>query len=535
MDFSYQVSENIDHIIASLPLFKVELVLAFGFLLTIASTLFLDKTWKQSSFYISIITCLGAFLVLLSQYNMQSSGFYQMLILDKMSFFARSFILVSLLIACIYFQQYFRDKIFNKRKGDIYSILLAAGIGLHILTMTSNWLMAFIAIEMVSISSYVLVGYFSENKKQAEAAMKYALFGSACAAVMLYGLSLVYGFTGDLDFSSQQHIQGLIDAPKVMVSIAFLFVFTGIGFKLSFVPFHLWAPDVYEGSPTPVTAFLSTIPKIAAIVLFGRIASAWISTQFYFSDLTFLFIAVVAMVTMLIGNLIALRQQDVKRMMAYSSIGHTGFLLMAIIGYSNGHQDILLFYILAYTLMNLAIFAFISILEKQEGSTLLSSYTGLGKTYPILFTCFSFIGIALVGLPPTAGFVGKLLVFSSIFELYQSSEDSIFLALLIIGALTSVISLFYYFKIPLYAFLRNSNLASLQEASPSSEGTPASLQEASPSLRGGTTKQSSPSSSPSSPTSPFSILFLIGILLTILVLLLGIFPSLALNIFSINS
>lgn len=493
-DLVYYITDHLNQIIGSVHLFIVELVLAFGFIACIAASLFLDKRWKNSSFIVSILSFVAALLVLGTQYHYYTIGFFGMLTLDALSFYSRALLLIGIIITSIYLQQYTQNKPHKKRVGDLYAMLIAACIGMNTLCLTSNWLLAFIALEMVSICSYIMVGYFAANKNQTEAAMKYALFGSACSAVMLYGLSLIYGFTGNLDFSSQRHIQGLIDAPEVMCSIALLFVFTGIGFKLSFVPFHLWTPDVYQGAPTPITAFLSTIPKIAAVALFARLAEAWISTQFYFSDLSFLFISFVAIVTMLVGNLIALRQTEVKRMMAYSSIGHTGFLMMAIISFSSGQQQMLLFYLVVYTLMNLASFGFIGLIEQQIKSTELKDYAGLGKKFPILFTCFSFVGIALIGLPPTAGFVAKLLVFSSIFDLFQNSQDTIFLWLLIVGALTSVISLFYYFKIPLYAFLRNSKDHAVI------------------------------------PPLPFSVSYVIVILLTLSILIIGIFPSLLLEI-----
>src|SRR5690606_22532667 len=192
-----------------------------------------------------------------------TTGFFGMLLIDDMATYSRFIIAIGGIITAIFIQQRH-----PKNNGDVYSVLIAVTVGLNLLTMTSHWLMAFIAIEMVSIASYILVGYFSENKKQSEAAMKYALFGSVCAAVMLYGLSLVYGLTGNLDFQSQAHLQGLMNAPQAVISIALIFVFVGIGFKLSFVPFHVWSPDVYEGAPTPITAFLSTLPKVATIILF---------------------------------------------------------------------------------------------------------------------------------------------------------------------------------------------------------------------------------------------------------------------------
>ncbi|KKX47677.1 hypothetical protein L950_0225145 [Sphingobacterium sp. IITKGP-BTPF85] len=304
-----------------------------------------------------------------------------------------------------------------------------------------------------------MVGYFSKTKFEAEAAMKYVLFGSICAAVMLYGLSLIYGFTGNLNFDSQQHIQGLIEAPKVMTCIAFLFLLTGIGFKLSFAPFHVWSPDVYQGAPTPITAYLSTVPKIGALVLLSRLLASWTASPFFYSEFLISVIIIIAIATMLIGNLAALKQKDIKRMMAYSSIGHTGILLMVALVYIDNDPDVLLFYLAIYALMNIAVFLFIDQLEQGLESTTIESYKGLGKKYPVIFVSFSILLISLIGLPPTAGFIGKLLVFSKVFEQYQTLNEIPLLFLLIVGALTSVISLFFYFKIPLLAFLRDSDTA----------------------------------------------------------------------------
>lgn len=445
------ISNILDQIIASIPLFKPELSLIIGFIVCIFTALFLEKRWKNSTFIACMMTLGVALYYLLSQLSTTGTGFSDMWLIDRWSIYARLVVLASTGIIAIFLQQRH-----PKNNGDIYAVLVATTLGIHVLSATSNWLMAFIGIEMVSIGSYVMVGYFSRNKAQSEAAMKYVLFGSVCAAVMLYGLSLVYGLTGNLDFTSAAHLKGLIDAPQAVITLGLLFVFAGIGFKLSFVPFHVWSPDVYQGAPTAITAFLSTIPKVGAIILFARLYQSWSSTTFYFSELSSWFIIIVALVTMLVGNLAALRQQDVKRMMAYSSIGHTGLLLMAVFAY----QDIfsyLLFYIVAYVLMNLATFIFIDEIEQQTGSTSLSSYAGLGKQMPLLFTAFTLVAVSLIGIPPTIGFVAKLMVFTSTFSIFQSSGETGALLLLIVGALTSVISLFFYFKIPLYAFLRGND------------------------------------------------------------------------------
>lgn len=427
-----------------------------AFVCSIICSLFVDKIWKFSSFIITITGLLISLYFLLGQHQlfMGQSGFFEMIKIDQLSILSRIIISVSTLFISVFIQQRFSNQI--RPIGDLYAVLITATLGLHLLTISSNWLLIFIAIETVSISSYVMVGYFSKTKFEAEAAMKYVLFGSICAAVMLYGLSLIYGFTGNLNFDSAQHIQGLIEAPKIMCSIAFLFLITGIGFKLSFAPFHVWSPDVYQGAPTPITAYLSTVPKIGALVLLSRLLASWTASPFYYSEFLTTIIIIIAIATMLIGNLAALKQKDMKRMMAYSSIGHTGILLMVALVYVQHDIDVLLFYLTIYALMNIAVFLFIDQLEQGIGSTKIESYAGLGKKYPLLFVCFSILLISLIGLPPTAGFIGKLLVFSKVFEQYQVVNDVSLLVLLIVGALTSVISLFYYFKIPLQAFLREN-------------------------------------------------------------------------------
>lgn len=454
--FASSISSILNHIIASLPLFKPELALMVAFVCSIVCSLFVDKIWKHSSFAVTIVGLLFSLYFLFGQlhFGMGQSGFFDMIKIDKLSILSRGIISLSTLLIVIFIQQRFTEQ--KRPIADLYAVLITATLGLYLLTLSSNWLLLFIAIETVSISSYVMVGYFSKTKFEAEAAMKYVLFGSVCAAVMLYGLSLIYGFTGNLNFDSAQHIQGLIEAPKIMTSIAFLFLLTGIGFKLSFAPFHVWSPDVYQGAPTPITAYLSTVPKIGALVLLSRLLASWTASPFYYSEFLTTVIIIIAIATMLIGNLAALKQGDVKRMMAYSSIGHTGILLMVSLVYTPEDHNVMLFYLAIYALMNIAVFLFIDQLEQSLGTTNITSYKGLGKRYPIIFVSFSILLISLIGLPPTAGFIGKLLVFSKVFEQYQTAQEVSLLLLLIVGALTSVISLFFYFKIPLQAFLRET-------------------------------------------------------------------------------
>ncbi len=449
------VSEKLDHILAGLPALLPELVLIAAFVASIASGLFVDRFWKHATFSITAIgiALAGACSVVPVAPTGAEGQLFGMVSVDPFSQHVRTLVSAVSLLCCCFVLGNGDFAAHRKKTADLYSILLAVHVGLNLMAIATNWLMAFVAIEMVSIGSYLLVGYLAKERKQTEAAMKYVLFGAACSAVMLYGLSFLYGLTGDLGFTSAAHVQGLAQAQPVSVALALLLVFTGIGFKLSFVPFHFWTPDVYQGAPTPVTAFLSTAPKIAGIALLARILYAWPEADFAHANLR-LFLQVSAIATMLVGNLAALRQRDVKRMMAYSSIGHTGFLMMAVLAYASGDPAVLLFYLAVYALMNMGVFLLADHIESRTGATAVDGYRGLGKALPTALVGFVVLLVSLTGLPPTAGFVAKLLVFSNVFGQWQLTGDAGMLALLIVGALTTVVSLFYYFSIPLHAFLR---------------------------------------------------------------------------------
>jgi len=449
------ISTKLDHILAGLPVLLPEMVLTVTFLVSIGSGLFIDRWWKQGTFVVTVagIILAGGYSILQLSQPTADGLLFGMLEADAFGRYTRVLIAAVCLLFVLFVHANPGFKTHPKKTADLYSILLAVHIGLNLMGMATSWLMVFVSIEMVSIGSYLMVGYLAKEARQTEAAMKYVLFGSVCSAVMLYGLSFLYGFTGNLDFTSAAHIQGLAATAPLLTAMALLFVFTGIGFKLSFVPFHFWTPDVYQGAPTPVTAFLSTAPKIAGVALLARILYAWPVESWAYQYLHTL-ILVSAIVTMLLGNLAALRQTHVKRMMAYSSIGHTGFLMMAVLAYSAGEYGVLLFYLSVYSLMNMGVFLFADYIESRTGATDVTEYNGLGPAMPVAFVGFVLLLISLTGIPPTSGFVAKLLVFTAVFGNWQLTGNPGMIILLIVGALTTVISLFYYFKIPLNAFLR---------------------------------------------------------------------------------
>jgi NADH-quinone oxidoreductase subunit N len=277
---------------------------------------------------------------------------------------------------------------------------------------------------------------------------------------MLYGISLLYGLCGTLDLFSGALTYGLTHASPLTASFALILLLVGIGFKLSFVPMHFWAPDIYQGAPTPVSAFLSALPKIAAFGLLINFLSPFTDPGIKWNAFDFqLFISIVAIATMVAGNFAAALQNNVKRMLAYSSIGHTGFAMMALVNFSLQGQGIgaLKFYLLAYAFAGTAAWMLATYFADVAGAEDMTGYKGLGFKYPLAGVCFIIILISLTGIPLTAGFNGKLLAFSAVYSVYRDNHNIWMLLLMITGAITTVVSLFYYIKIPLNLFLRKTD------------------------------------------------------------------------------
>ena len=469
-DFLPSITASINNSIASLSFFLPELALIVAFLLAIITDLFFSKKQTQLNFIVNLLSLVViTYLTTRQLYLLPFPLFGGLLILDNLSvYFKLLFCLASFLfVIFIRFNRQLQNH--SKGVGDLYSILFAVHLGMNLMAISSNLLMIYISLEMVSIGSYLMVGYISYDKKQTEAALKYALFGAVCSAVMLYGISLIYGFTGTLSLTAPEFISGLSHIPTISSGVILVMVLVGIGFKLSFAPLHFWSPDVYEGAPTPVTAFLSTGPKIAGFAILIKFLLAFQlnrNGQFEYSLFNFnAILSTVAIASMIIGNFGAIWQSNVKRMLAYSSIGHTGFLLMAVIAFTDSGFKALVFYLVIYTLMNMLAFMLVDQIEERTGAKRVEEYSGLGKLLPALFICFVIVLVSLTGLPPTGGFIGKFLVFSSIFELYHASKSIWILALLLTGALTTLVSLFYYFKIPLYAYLKKDSILPVSDIS----------------------------------------------------------------------
>jgi NADH-quinone oxidoreductase subunit N len=360
-----------------------------------------------------------------------------------------------------------------------YSILVAMTLGLFLMTVSVNLLSIYLSIELVSICSYLLTA-LTADRKASEGGIKYLLFGAVSSAVMLYGMSLLYGMTGTLDLTAETFGIELASQDAAVATVAILLTLAGLLFKLAGVPFHVWTPDAYEAAPVPVAAFFSVAPKAAAVLVLMRIVTALPVDSSIAQTLTGTTIislqtplAVLALAGILIGNLSALRQTNAKRLLAYSTIAHAGFLLVGVVALTEAGFEAVLFYAGTYLFISLAAFFLIDLLARANGTDLtISQFAGLGPKFPLLSVALTVVMLALTGLPPTVGFTAKLLAFSALFDAYQHTSDNWLLALFVLGLLNALISLVYYLKIPFLLFFRPT-LASSEQPSAGKVAKPA--------------------------------------------------------------
>ncbi|MFP5107220.1 NADH-quinone oxidoreductase subunit NuoN [Neobacillus sp. C211] len=342
-------------------------------------------------------------------------------------------------------------------RGEFYYLFLSALLGAMIMTSSGDLITLFIGLELLTVSSYILAGIRKYHLESNESAMKYVINGGISTAITLFGMSYIYGLTGStnlLDIAGR--LSTVTDGQQAyLLTLAFLMVFVGLAFKLGAAPFHMWAPDVYQGAPTPVTAFLSVVSKTAGFVIvlrilltvFGSAASVGNSQMPILLEMQD-YIAFIAGATMIIGNVIALKQSNIKRMFAYSSIAHAGYILVALTSLSSNMFYSIWFYLLAYLFMNLGAFAVIQVVSEKTGSTKIADFAGLYRRSPVLSVVMGLLLVSLAGFPGTAGFIGKLNIFIGAFY----GTPHYVLASIMIA--TTVVSYFYYFGIMTQMFFR---------------------------------------------------------------------------------
>jgi NADH-quinone oxidoreductase subunit N len=332
------------------------------------------------------------------------------------------------------------------KRGEFYLLLLASTLGMTLMASAGDLVMLYLSIETTSIPQYVLAGFMTQDDKSTESGMKYLLFGAMTSTVMLYGFSLLYGFAGttniyDLALSIKQS-----EVPIAALVGSFLLVLVGFGFKISAVPFHFWAPDVYEGAPTPVAGFLSTASKAAGFAVLMRfLLAVFPTTMPYWTAI----VATLSVVTMLLGNTLALAQHNIKRLLAYSSIAHAGYMLIGVVAVSKLGITGVIYYLVAYLLTNLAAFGIVVTFWRVVGSDDLDAYKGLSRRSPGLALAMLVSFLSLAGMPPLGGFIAKLLVFAAAVQ-----ANMVWLA--IVGVLNSIIGLYYYLAVLKYVYLYRS-------------------------------------------------------------------------------
>jgi NADH-quinone oxidoreductase subunit N len=445
----------------SLKNFLPELSLTGTLVLVILFDLIFGRKFKNISAIVSIAGLIVTAIFTITQYGKTYQIFRGMFVVDPYSTFFKFIFLLSALIIVVFSMQSYelRETSARRRLGEYYFLILSLTLGAFLMAGSVNLLMMYLSLELVSISSYILAGYIKESERSSEASMKYVIYGALSSGLMIYGISLLYGLTGELNiFAVNASLLSSGYSPIVLL-ISLILMLAGFGYKISAVPFHYWTPDVYEGAPITVTAFLSVSSKAAGFAMLVRflkasfidrtvtlgIEGAWAVIQgLPWTQI----IAVLSALTMTIGNIIAIWQNNLKRMLAYSSIAHAGYILMGVVVAQNLGISAMLIYFVAYLLMNLGAFYCVMLVAEKTGSEDIEVYKGLGYRSPFLGVVFTIFLVSLTGIPPTFGFVGKLYLFSALIN-----AKIIWLA--IVGVLNSVVSLYYYIRVVRNMFLRD--------------------------------------------------------------------------------
>ncbi len=411
--------------------------------------LFIPKDRKAWTAILAAVGLLIALGFSIAQTGVDTEAFRGMLMVDGFSQFLTILVLVSGLVAIMLSYDYLNR--LGIQRGEYYALLIFSISGMMLMVMAADLIVIFLALELLSIPLYVLAGFARPRTDSEEAAIKYFLLGAFAGGFFVYGVAIVFGATGYTGLTNiLQSIQsGAVDLTLLAVGAALIMV--GLGFKVAAVPFHMWTPDVYQGAPSSVTAFMAVGAKIGGFAALMRIFAT------SFGVLAIDFTGVLwglAALTMILGNVVAIAQTNIKRMLAYSSIAQAGYIMMGLVPY--GQEGVIgdavaaaLLYLIAYAFMSFAAWAVVIALERAEGKGLeISDYAGMGRKYPILAVIMAVSMLSFTGIPPTLGFIGK-------FYLFRSVVDGGFVWLAIIGVLTSLVSAYYYLRVVIYMYMRD--------------------------------------------------------------------------------
>jgi len=434
----------------TIPAVNMTPILPEIFLSVLAMALLLINVFvpsKQKSYigYISFIGVVASAVLVGAGWGTHVESFNGSVVLDNFATFFKIIFLISAGLAILISDQYMAREECNH--GELYPLILFTVVGMMLMAAGTDLMTIFLGLEVMSVSLYVLAGFNRANRKSNEAGLKYFLLGAFSTGFLLYGMALTYGATGSTRITviAAQVAQMSLPSANIMLLSGMLLMITGFAFKVAAVPFHMWTPDVYEGAPTPMTAFMSAGPKAAGFAAALRILLVAFPTMV--ADWSQLF-WILAVLTMTVGNITALRQDNIKRMLAYSSIAHAGYCLVGFAAGNPTGTAGILFYMLSYTFMNIGAFAIIILVGKKgEANGNVSDFAGFGFKHPVLAVVMSVFLFSLAGMPPTAGFIGKFYLFSGAIQ-----QGYIWLA--IIGVLNSAASVYYYLRVMVFMYMK---------------------------------------------------------------------------------
>lgn len=416
------------------PFIPEMIILGAGLFLLIFELFVKNKT------VLAGICILASIAVLVVLSDTQGITFNGMFINDVYSMYFKIIFIISLVMTVLLSINYIdREK---PERLEYYSLLLFATSGMMLMASAKDLVVLFLGLELMALSTYILAGIKPLNIKSNESAIKYFMLGAFSSAFFLYGLSILYGLTGSTDIYQISEKIKMIE-PSMALVLSMTMIVVAFSFKIAAAPFHMWAPDVYEGAPTSVTAFMSVGPKAAGFAVIGRVF--YVAFDSIYTEWATALI-VISIITMAVGNIVALTQTNIKRMLAYSSIAHAGYMLIGIITGSAESLNAVLNYLLIYAFMNMGAFAIIILIEGGEE---INNYNGLAKSNPIVSAIMLVFMFSLIGIPPTAGFIAK-------FNLFMAAINGGYLWLVIVAIIFSAISAFYYLRIVMNMYMKEN-------------------------------------------------------------------------------
>lgn len=456
----------VDNILNSIIHFYPEIAIVVTLCVIIIGDLIIKRKGHTGGWILLTGMIITGILVL-AQSGKNSSVFHNMIAVDPFALYFKLIITLATIFVILFSMKSRELEEYSNRIGEYYMLMAGMVLGMFLMVSSTNLLLMYLAFEMTSISSYVLVGFTKKSDKSSEASMKYIIYGAVASGIMIYGISLLVGLTGATDiYAINETLAGGFDQ-SLLLTISIIMIITGLGFKIAIVPFHFWAPDVYEGAPITITAYLSVASKIAALAMtirFFRItffdlnASEAIAIWSMIDGLNWnMILALLAALAMVVGNLSALRQDNIKRMLAYSSIAHAGYILMGLVILTNEGLSAIMIYAFVYLFMNLGAFYVAMLFFNKTGTLSIEGYKGLGHRAPLMGVSMTVFLVALTGFPPTAGFIAKLYIFGA-------AVSAGWIWLVLIAGITTVISLFYYIRVVrnMYFFKPEENAGKLE-------------------------------------------------------------------------